>query len=267
MMSWLLSAILQLFPRSIVVKLAFLYSSLLLFPSQMAISLPCAALVLFFFFFFWSDLLSLLTYHCFSSPVWSVPHEGELERKRGWAGEEMKEHGWAEKIYRSFILGACLCHSIAQSCSVSPWLTMLSMCWAMLKGVTKTYNSKNWTYQSLKALLESCEIRRDNSLLAWGVIEAGTFNLSCHRWPHKVWPWGCLLPSPGHNLGPTPTEPDADSPYHAADIPEPGAASWLQLHQPAILHRGSGPPQHLPVWACCVPCKYLAWVFACGEES
>jgi hypothetical protein len=93
-----------------------------------------------------------------------------------------------------------------------------------------------------------------------GVKETSTFSLFCHRWPHQVWPWGCLLPSPGHNLGPTPTKSDADSPHHAADIPEPGAASWLQLHQPAILHRGPGPPQHLPVWACCVPCEYLALV-------
>ena len=115
--------------------------------------------------------------------------------------------------------------------------------------------------------LGSCEIRRGNSTLMWGVKEADILSLSFHRWPHKVRPRGCLLPGPSHNLGPTPTEPDADSPHHAADIPEPGAASWLQLHQPAILHRGSWPPQHLPVWACCVPCKCLDLVFTCSEES
>ena len=109
------------FRISIVVELTFLCSSLLLFPIYMAVLLPCQAIGLTCCPYWLS--LFFRSYMEFSP--WRKSREGTC---RGLGGEEMKEHRCAEKRYRSFILEACLCHSIAQPCLISPWLALCRVC-------------------------------------------------------------------------------------------------------------------------------------------
>lgn len=94
-----------------------------------------------------------------------------MEEKRGGKKrEDEREHKWAEKLCRCLIPRAS-CHSIAQLFNISPWLaaTVLSVCWATIIGATKKCNSRNWTLIVFEQdLLESCEIRRGNSVLVLG---------------------------------------------------------------------------------------------------
>lgn len=84
---------------------------------------------------------------------------------------------------------------------------------------------------------------------------SASFPLCCRRL-NKIRPRRRLLPCPCDDFGTASAEPDPNPPHHAADVPEPSAASWLQLHQSAVLHRGTGAPQHLPVRARRVPCEF-----------
>lgn len=60
-----------------------------------------------------------------------------------------------------------------------------------------------------------------------------------------------VVPGTCHNISSDSTEPDPNAPHHAATIPQPCAATRLQLHKSPLLHRHARPAQYLPVWTCC----------------
>lgn len=72
-------------------------------------------------------------------------------------------------------------------------------------------------------------------------------------WSDEVWSRGHVISFSGHHAGSGPAESDPNSPHHAAALPEPGSAPWIQLHQSALLHGHAWSAQHIPVRPCHVP--------------
>lgn len=60
------------------------------------------------------------------------------------------------------------------------------------------------------------------------------------RGPLEVWSRRCFFPSASHHPGAAAAEPDPDASHHPADVPEPGLAAGLQLHQSALLYGRPG---------------------------
>lgn len=69
------------------------------------------------------------------------------------------------------------------------------------------------------------------------------------RWRNKIWPWGFCLPCSCYHTCPATAEPDADSPYNSAALPQPDPAPRVQLHWVTLLCWCARCTQRIPVWA------------------
>lgn len=74
-------------------------------------------------------------------------------------------------------------------------------------------------------------------------------SLFFRRWHNKIWPWGFCLPCSCYHARSVTAEPDSDSPYSSAAIPQSDPAPGVQLHWVTLLCWCARCSECIPIWA------------------